>query len=69
MNKLTQEEKDFIKENEYYFTTNNKPLSAFWFKLFEIGNRLKGKQEWKDIGCGRCLHSVKEFVWAQYLKD
>jgi hypothetical protein len=68
-NKMKQEDIAFIEENIIYFKTNRNPMSAFWFRLFDIANYIKDRKEYTDIGCGRCLKSVKDFCYSQYKQN
>jgi len=69
LNPMRKEDMFFIEENIIYFKHNINPRSSFWFRLFEIGNHIKGYDEWKDIGCGRCLKSVMDFCYSQYKQN
>lgn len=69
LNPMKKEDFFFIEENIIYFKQNINPRSSFWFRLFDIANYIKDRKEYTDIGCGRCLKSVKDFCYSQYKQN
>ena len=68
MNKLLQEEIDWIAEREVKFRGNIKFTREEMLKSFEIWSRLQGK-EVKPSGCGRCAMNVRQNLWRLYLLE
>lgn len=64
-NEITQDDKDWIENNEDYFTKNITLPNEFLNRLVEVNGRIRGQIEYLH-GCGRCVKNMLEFVRAQY---
>ncbi len=67
-NPLRQSDLDWIKSREWYFTGMNRSLPREdAVELFQILSWIEGREK-KPGGCGRCMTSAKDRVWAEYQK-
>ena len=58
----------WIRDHEWYFTTPNRSITREEIAyLFVILSWIEGKNK-VPTGCGRCVQSAKERVWAEYKK-
>jgi len=65
---LTREQIEWIENNMLFFTSNIKPRKDQVESLFAILTHIDGKQH-KPTGCGRCVASARNRVWAEYKKQ
>ena len=65
MNPLNQNQINWVKEREFFFTNNVTLTKEEGVELFAIYSWVTGKNH-RPTGCGRCVASAKSTVWAQY---
>ena len=65
---LTGDHINWIEENKLFFTSNIRPSQEQIHQLFFMLTHLDGKVH-KPTGCGRCVASARNRVWAQYQKQ
>lgn len=66
---LRPEDLNWIKEREWYFTGINRSLNREdKIHMWAILSWATGKNQ-KPSGCGRCVTTAKNTLWALYLKQ
>jgi hypothetical protein len=66
---LREQDLNWIKEREWYFTGVNRSLSTpDRTMLFSILSWATGRTQ-TPSGCGRCMTTAKETLWSLYLKQ
>jgi len=65
---LTEEQMQWIKENETMFRVSLKMSPEKLQMLFDLYNHITGESK-RVTGCGRCIDNTKKTVYGQYLNQ
>ena len=69
VNSLRQEDVDWLEANRLVFENHRRSMSKEQVaELFVILSWLTAKNQ-KPTGCGRCIASARDIVWATYKKQ
>lgn len=68
MKDLTQEQLNWIKENETVFKISLRLTQDRLQMIFDLHNHITGQNK-KTTGCGRCVENTKKLVYGQFKKQ